>query len=267
MKSPLQHADDPLPSRGRRGPGTAGAFSFCGLRALDPLLQYSLLAPLSSALSIFSAFGSSTSAPSLAWGASPALDSLSINLNLSPAATVLFSMSILSALRQIYWHLFISLEPLPAGFDGAAGFAAFNTFCNTLNTLLYVYFATKNPTWSTSVLLASAAGYVVGAFLETATDQQLGWFRKDPNNKGKPHSGGLSSLARHMNYTGYIIWRIAYGVAGGGLLAAGFYVPWFLFVFVTISVPTLEHYLVKKYGDSYKKIQEQTPWKLFPYIW
>ena len=93
---------DAVEGRGKTGKDPVGTALWVGLRGLDPLLQRSILlaAPLAQLASKLG-FAAPASAPSgeVVMG----LDGSS--LRLTPFQTVLFAMSVGSAVKQIYWHL------------------------------------------------------------------------------------------------------------------------------------------------------------------
>ena len=91
---------DNVAGRGRKESTPLGTTIFCGLRALDPLLQRSLLlsAPLAS---LAPYFGRSALAPPPTGG-----DVITTaGLDLTPFQAVIWSMSVGSAVRQIFWIL------------------------------------------------------------------------------------------------------------------------------------------------------------------
>ena len=75
---------------------------------------------------------------------------------------------------------------------------------------------------SDAVALAGAELFVAGTLLERVPEAQRAAFKAQPGNKGKPHMGGLIAVARHINYTGYTLWRVGAMLAGRGWL------PWSL---------------------------------------
>ena len=96
-----------------------------------------------------------------------------------------------------------SNEPLYA--KGALLIAAFNTVNNGLNTLLFGL-AASNPTWSPWNIYAGIAMYTIGIILEPLAETQRQIFKSKKENQGKLYSGGLFSLARHINYTVGTTW-------------------------------------------------------------
>jgi hypothetical protein len=86
--------------RGRTESTPLGTTIFCGLRALDPLLQRSLL--LSAPLALLAPyFGRSAASPPPAGG-----DIIrTAGLDLTPFQAVIWGMSVGSAVKQIFWLL------------------------------------------------------------------------------------------------------------------------------------------------------------------
>ncbi|EEB94925.1 hypothetical protein MPER_06187, partial [Moniliophthora perniciosa FA553] len=59
-------------------------------------------------------------------------------------------------------------------------------------------------------------------------------FKDDVRNVGKPYTGGLFGLARHINYGGYMLWRTGFAIAA------------------------------EKYGIAWTNYKRQVPYKLLP---
>ena len=83
----------------------------------------------------------------------------------------------------------------------------------------YTYGATLHQPESAH-LLAAAAAYVGGSFLNSFSELQRKWWKARPENKGRCYTLGLFSLARNINYTGDVVlfggWALA--PARGGTL-------------------------------------------------
>lgn len=99
---------DNVPGRGKREPTLVGRSLFVGLRALDPLLQYSILlnAPLSTFLPKLN-----VPAP-----AAPPNSPIVPATGLGPVQSVLWFMSIGGAVKQIFHMVFISNERMLPSF-------------------------------------------------------------------------------------------------------------------------------------------------------
>ena len=191
-------SNDLVIGRGQRKSTPLGTSLFVGLRAIDLLLQrYILLVnPLAALAPILGLSGAS----------SHASNSPSPSTALTPLQSVIWAMSIGSALKQIIWILYISNEPMSPTL--ASMICAFNTVFNSINSLL----ATANLPYQyvPKQTYFGGALCVVGILLELVSELQRKRFKDDPANKGKPYAGGLFSLARSINYGGYTLWRSGY---------------------------------------------------------
>jgi hypothetical protein len=206
-----------LVNRGARGQAAStplGTSIFVGLRALDPILQRLILQanPLANLHSQIS----------LRTGAPSGGDLIRTGgLGLTPFQAVIWTMSVGSAVKQIYWILVTAKEPMYT--DGAVIISFFNTLNNSLNTLLFTV-AASNPTWSPLSLYVGAALYTIGILVEPISETQRKIFKDNPENKGKPFSGGLFGLARNINYGAYTLWRGGMALAAGGPIWVSFLV-------------------------------------------
>ena len=202
-------------NRGARGKSASTPFGttiFVGLRALDPILQRLILqsdplAHLHSQTSLQT--GTPSSGDLIRTG----------GLGLTPFQTVIWVMSVGSAVKQIYWILVTAKEPMYA--SGAVLISIFNTMNNGLNTLLFTL-AASNPTWSPLSLYIGAALYTVGILVEPIAETQRKIFKDKPENKGKAYCGGLFGMARNINYGAYTMWRGGMALAAGGPIWVSF---------------------------------------------
>jgi protein-S-isoprenylcysteine O-methyltransferase Ste14 len=217
-----------------------GTTIFVGLRLLDPLLQHAILAR-----NLGSALIHRLGAQTIAEGA-PLNDITS----LSPYRVVLLSMAIGSSVKQIFWILSISQEEFTPKI--AFPIASFNTLFNSANSLLFICASTSasgtggqgfsEPGFPSTALVVGAGSYLVGMILETASEVQRKRFKKDPQNEGKNYSGGLFSLARHINYGGYTLWRAGYALASGGWIWGAIIGGLFFYDFANRGIPILDYY-------------------------
>jgi protein-S-isoprenylcysteine O-methyltransferase Ste14 len=77
----------------------------------------------------------------------------------------------------------------------------------------------------------------------------------------------LFSVVRHVPYAGYTLWRTGYALASGGPLWAAAVSAFFLYDFCSRSVPILDSYMSKKYGERWEKVKRDVPYALIPGIW
>jgi protein-S-isoprenylcysteine O-methyltransferase Ste14 len=268
----LKHQD--LIRRGVKEPSPAGTLTFLGLRALDPLLQYKLLSPTGWGVALLSKLGLSASFSSLQAFHSgiPLLDSL----NLPLPHLIILGMAIGSAAKQAYWLTVLSQEEFPPG--AAVAVSGYNTFVNSLNSLLLVWSATSSLSGSgpsvnvfgTNLPITIVIGsimYIVGITVETAAEYQRKVFKARPENKGKPITTGLWSWARHINYGGYAVWRAGYCLASSGWVGG---VAMGLFQsndFRSRGVPVLDEYCSERYGEQWAQFKRDVKWVLIPGIY
>ena len=212
---------DPI-QRGDKGPSPLGTTTFIGLRALDPLLQYSILAPsLSYGSPIITSLGGST----LVQGAVSNTGIAVIDrLGLSPSRAILLGMATAATVKHILWGGLISEERLLP--STATKVSAANVIFNGATSLLFVCAATspakasgEGPSssgWPPANLVAGSALFVVGILTELVAEVQRKAFKRKPENQGKVYRGGLFGLARHINYGAFTLWRTGFALAGGG---------------------------------------------------
>ena len=137
---------------------------------------------------------------------------------------------------------------MPAG--SAVVIALVNTVLNGLNSSLAVWTLTSvNPSASTvselfksPYIAAGVALYLIGIVTEVVSEIQRRNFKRDERNKGKPYAGGLFSLARHINYTGYSLWRAGFALVAAGPAWAVVIGGWSVYDFSTRAIPVLDRY-------------------------
>lgn len=236
-----------LIKRGSHNSTPSSAALFVGLRALDPLLQYSILAH-GLANPLLHAFGLSTLPPTTSL--SP--------LQLPTPRLLLLAMTTAAAAKQIHWRLFLSTDELSP--LAALQVALFNTATNALATLALTARAPAAP-------LPAAALFALGLALEWLSEAQRARFKRDPQNAGKPFTHGLFRLARHVNYGGYVLWRAGLAMAGAGWVAALAFGGVLAWDFATRAVPVLDRYCAGRYGEGWERFRVEVPWKLLPFLY
>jgi protein-S-isoprenylcysteine O-methyltransferase Ste14 len=230
--------------RGVKKNNPLGTGLFVGLRALDPLLQYGILTH-----SIGSRLLAKVGLQQLPIGLGTNTGTIIDKLGLSPYRLILLGMATGSALKQIYWLLFTGEEEMPP--TAAIEVSIFNSVCNSLNSLAFTLALTSaslasNETFPQTPLLIGSVLYAAGILTEAVSETQRRSFKRDPKNKGKPFTGGLWGVARHINYTGYSIWRAGYAIAAGGWTWGVLVGSFFVANFVRNSIPALDEYCTKR---------------------
>lgn len=258
-----------LVQRGVKERSVPGILTFVGLRGLDPLLQYKLLAG-GWGTSILAKLGISSVA---AAGAASTGITLLDKINLPLPHLMLLGMSFAGFAKQSYWVTNLCAERFEPG--AALHVSTFNTVCNSVSSLLFLAASTSSLTSPVhfpgtalpyQVVLGTAiCGF--GMLLESASEWQRKRFKAKPENDGKACREGLWSWARHFNYGGHIIWRVGYWLAASGW-AAGLGMGVFQALdFVLRGVPVLDDYCARRYGEQWSQFKKDVRWALIPGVY
>lgn len=274
---PPYNKNKDLIRRGVKQPSPLGTASFVGLRALDPLLQYQILAH-GLGTGFLARLGLSTVHLSTAVITRTGIKLID-QLGLPLERLVLLGMAVGSAAKQIFWLTYLSQEEFPV--KSAVIVSVYNTFCNSFNSLLLLTAATSAALWtkpftvpvpgsssrlSLPVVLGTAM-YVVGMILETGSEMQRKSFKSKPENKGKLCREGMWSWARHINYGGYTLWRGGYALAAGGWIAGAVFASLQAWHFTQNGMVSLDYYMSRRYKDQWGRYKEDVTWKLVPGVY
>lgn len=266
-----------LIARGVKRPSPAGTATFIGLRALDPLLQYGILVH-GLGTGVLARLGVSTlSLSATAFTRTGFRIADQSGLPLEPL--IVLSMAVGSAAKQIFWLTCVSQEEFPT--KSAVIVSAYNSLCNSANSLLLLTTATSAALWTrpftvpvpgtrARLSIPVALGtlmYTVGILLETASEVQRKTFKDKPEHKGKLCREGLWAVVRHVNYAGYTLWRGGYALATGGWVAGLAIVTFQVQSFVHNGIPSLDYYMSRRYKDQWGRYKEDVPYKLCPGIY
>ncbi|EEU40973.1 uncharacterized protein NECHADRAFT_91175 [Fusarium vanettenii 77-13-4] len=245
----------------------AGTLTFLGLRGLDPVLQYSLLTGGGAAL-LGNLGIPSISPDAVVHTGIQAIDALGLPL----PHLIILAMAVGSAAKQGYWLVKLSEIYFPP--TAAITVSVYNSFVNSVNTLLFVAAATsstKAPAFpGTSIpypLVVGPALYTVGIALEVVSEYQRKVFKDNPANKGKVMRTGLWNWARHINYGGYALWRGAYSFASSGPVAGLVMGGGQAWDFITRAVPSLNRYCSERYGEQWESFKKDVKWTVLPGIY
>ena len=112
---------------------------------------------------------------------------------------------------------------------------------------------------------AAVAIFLLGSWLNTASEKQRFDFKALPENKGKLYTGGLFSQSMHINFFGDILWILAYAIVTQNIWST------LIVIFITIffaffNIPMLDKYLAGRYGDDFKIYAGHTK-RLVPFVW
>ena len=106
--------------------------------------------------------------------------------------------------------------------------------------------------------------FILGCYLNTASEYQRHQFKLKPENKGKLYTKGLFAHSMHINYFGDILWIIAYAIIAGHVI--GIVIPIMITgFFAFINIPMLDSYLRGRYTE-FADYEAKTK-KLIPFIW
>ncbi|KAG6862461.1 hypothetical protein C0995_000007 [Termitomyces sp. Mi166 len=243
MSSPNNDLGHDFVSRIKR-PSPLGSTVFVGLRLAEPLVQHAILSR-----NLGSSFINRFGGELLPFGTP-----VEPCIGLSPYRLILFLMSAGCSLKQIFWLTSLAEQEMPV--KNALPISAANFIINTLNSLFFINKFTSAATdgaqdlddseFPSIPLLVGSTAYVTGVLLELVSEIQRKRFKKDSRNKGKNYSGGLFSLARHINYTGHILMRGGYALAAGGWIWGGLITAFFVRDFATRAIPILDNYCQKR---------------------
>jgi protein-S-isoprenylcysteine O-methyltransferase Ste14 len=113
--------------------------------------------------------------------------------------------------------------------------------------------------------LVALALYVFGSYLNSASEIQRKWWKRNPEHKGHCYTEGLFGYSIHINYFGDTIL-----FAGWSLFASNIWVMAFPLVmglsFVFFHIPGLDSYLAEHYGEEFEIYSKRTK-KFIPFIY
>ena len=160
------------------------------------------------------------------------------------------------------------IDVLTAMYPKMAIFVAIlNTVFNSANSLMFTISPAMPAQYPQYQLYVGVVLYVIGILVETGSETQRRLFKDKSENDGKVFTGGLFSLARHIDYSGYTCWRSAYAIACGGPVWGGLMMLFVGSDFANRGIPVLDQYCSKRYGQQWVKYKENVPWKLLPGIY
>jgi len=107
--------------------------------------------------------------------------------------------------------------------------------------------------------------FILGSSLNTISELQRHFWKKNQKNKGKLYTIGLFKYSMHINYFGDILWVSAYAIITRNYYAIA--IPILLFcLFVFWNIPALDKYLANRYKGEFEEYEKETK-KLIPFIY
>ncbi|OBT64602.1 hypothetical protein VE03_06384 [Pseudogymnoascus sp. 23342-1-I1] len=258
-----------------------GTALFTSIRTADIFIQYGLVA-YSLATPRLHTIGVSALPPFLPGAFS--LPTLANFTALPLQARLIIALAAASSIKHVYWLFRIGETEIRPTDAVAVGF--FNTIFNSLNSIFWSIapLAPLLPTAAASLLtdlgilspaprdltsltpafVIGTALAVVGLTLETTSEIQRRNFKARPENKGKPYTGGLFGVARHINYGSYCLWRAGYAMAAAGPIWGGLVFWFFYYDFTNRGVPVLDRYCADRYGEDWQQYRKKVKSSLLP---
>jgi steroid 5-alpha reductase family enzyme len=118
------------------------------------------------------------------------------------------------------------------------------------------------PGWP---VVAGAALYLFGSFLNTGGELLRDIWKKRPENKGRLYTGGLFRYSMHVNYFGDTVLFCGFALVTGSPWA--FVIPLVMAsLFVFVNIPMLDAYLASRYGESFAEYARSTA-KFIPFVY
>lgn len=109
--------------------------------------------------------------------------------------------------------------------------------------------------------------FFTGMAIELVAELHRASFRSKPENEGKLCTTGLWTVARHINYSGHVMFGFGVGLAVSrlkySLATAGMY----LANFTTNAMPSHGLCCKRKYGQQWTKYEKEVPRQLVPGIY
>lgn len=112
----------------------------------------------------------------------------------------------------------------------------------------------------------AAVGLVLaGSYLNTWSELQRKWWKRDPSHRGRCYTGGLFKWSMHINYFGDTVLFTGWALLTHSLVALA--VPGFMAAsFVFFHIPALDAYLAERYGREFEAYAARTR-KFIPLVY
>lgn len=172
---------------------------------------------------------------------------------------LIFSFSIIVFLRLSFMMFFLLKRKIPMEEAVSVPFAF---------AVYYIGFAIFGYASEEAIGIFDYAGigiYLLGSYLNTASELQRFIWKKDPKNKGKLYTINLFSYSMHINYFGDLLWVLGYAILTRNIYSFIIVVLLFLF-FAFFNIPKLDKYLAEKYKNQFVEYQNKTK-KFIPFIY
>ncbi len=172
---------------------------------------------------------------------------------------IIFSFSVIVFLRLSFMMFFLLKRKIPMEEAFSVPFAF---------AIYYIGFAIFGYISNASLDIFDLIGitvYIVGSYLNTASELQRFIWKKDKKNKGKLYTINLFSYSMHINYFGDLLWVLGYAILTRNIYAFIIVALLFLF-FAFFNIPKLDKYLAEKYKDQFFEYKKKTK-KFIPFVY
>ncbi|MCK7615638.1 methyltransferase family protein [Roseibium sediminicola] len=106
---------------------------------------------------------------------------------------------------------------------------------------------------------------LTGSFLNSWSELQRKWWKRDPAHRGHCYTGGLFAWSMHVNYFGDTVLFTGWALLAHSLVALA--VPAFMAAsFVFFHIPALDAYLAGRYGAEFEAYAARTR-KFVPFVY
>jgi len=106
---------------------------------------------------------------------------------------------------------------------------------------------------------------LAGSFLNSWSELQRKWWKRDPAHRGHCYTGGLFAWSMHINYFGDTVLFTGWALLTHSLVALA--VPAFMTAsFVVFHIPALDAYLEDRYGAEFRAYAARTR-KFIPFVY
>ncbi len=171
----------------------------------------------------------------------------------------IFSFSVIVFIRMTFMMVYLLKRAIPWSEAFSIPFA-FSLYYVGFSLLVY-----NRTTPANTIDYFAIALFLFGSYLNTASELQRHFWKKEPEHQGKLYTEGLFSYSMHINYFGDVLWVSAYAIVTRNYYAI--IIPVFLFCFFAFgNIPMLDKHLAGKYKEQFERYRARTK-RFVPFVW